>query len=40
MMKIVDVFKKKIVDCKKKSDILKVVFIILGNGGPTHENKN
>lgn len=39
MRKIVDVF-KKIVDCKKKSDILKVVFIILGNGGPIHENKN
>lgn len=33
-------FSRKIVDCKKKSDILKVVFIILGNGGPTHENKN
>ena len=28
------------VDCKRKSDILKMVFIVLGNGGYKHENKN
>ena len=28
------------VDCKRKSDILKVVFIILGNGGYKHEKED